>query len=43
MLVVRNDKASEATPVKVPRAVRIRPADWHIDASRLKGQLMVVY
>ena len=43
MLDVRNDKAWEATPVKIPGAIRIRPADWDIDASWLKGQLTVVY
>jgi hypothetical protein len=43
MLDVRNDKAWEATPVKIPGAIRIRPADWHIDASWPKGQLTVVY
>jgi hypothetical protein len=43
MLDVRNDKAWEATPVKIPGAFRIRPADWHIDASWPKGQLTVVY
>ena len=43
MLDVRNDKAWEATPVKIPGAIRIRPADWHIDGSWPKGQLTVVY
>ena len=43
MLDVRNDKAWEATPVKVPGAVRIRPADWHIDSSWPKDRLTVVY
>ena len=43
VLDVRNDKAWEATPVKIPGAVRVRPADWHVDASWPKGQLTVVY
>ena len=43
MLDVRNDKAWEATPIKIPGAIRIRPADWHIDGSWPKGQLTVVY
>jgi hypothetical protein len=43
MLDVRNDKAWEATPAKIPGAIRIRPADWHIDESWPKGQLTVVY
>ena len=43
MLDVRNDKAWEATPVKIPGAFRIRPADWHIDGFWPKGQLTVVY
>ena len=43
MLDVRNDKAWEATPVKIPGAFRIRPADWHIDSSWPKGRLTVVY
>jgi hypothetical protein len=43
MLDVRNDKAWEANPVKIPGAFRIRPSDWHIDASWPKGQLTVVY
>ena len=43
MLDVRNDKAWEATPVKIPGAIRIQPADWHIDGSWPKGQLTVVY
>jgi hypothetical protein len=43
MLDVRNDKAWEATRVEIPGTTRIRPADWHIDASWPKGQLTVVY
>jgi len=43
MLDARNDKAWESTPVKIPGAIRIRPANWHIDASWPKGQLTVVY
>jgi hypothetical protein len=43
MLDVRNDRAWEATTVKVVGAVRIRPADWHIDPSWPIGQLTVVY
>ena len=43
MLDVRNDKAWEATFVKIPGAIHLQPADWHIDASWPKGQLTVVY
>lgn len=43
MLDVRNDKAWEASPVKISEAFRIRPADWHIDRSWPKSQLTVVY
>lgn len=43
MLDVRNDKAWEATPVKMAGAIRIRLADCRIDASWPKGQLTVVY
>ena len=43
MLDVRNDKAWEATPAKIPGAFRIRPADWHIYGSWPKAQLTVVY
>jgi hypothetical protein len=43
ILDVRNDKAWEATPVKIPGACRIRAADWLIDPSWPKGQLTVVY
>lgn len=43
MLDVRNDKAWEANPIKIPEAIRVRPADWHVDASWPKGRLTVVY
>lgn len=43
LLDVRNDKAWEAIPVKISQAIRIRPADWHMDGSWPKDQLMVVY
>jgi hypothetical protein len=43
ILDVRNDPDWEATPVKIAGAIRIRPADWHIDATWPKGQLAVVY
>ena len=43
ILDVRNDTAWEATPVKIPGAFRIRPADCHIDGSWPKSQLTVVY
>lgn len=43
MLDVRNDRAWGSSPVKVPGAIRVRPADWHIDPSWPKGRLTVVY
>ncbi len=43
MLDARNDKAWETSPVTIHGAVRVRPADWHIDPSWPKGQLTVVY
>ncbi len=43
VLDARNDKAWEASPVKVHGAIRVRPADWQIDPSWPKDQLTVVY
>ena len=43
MLDVRNDKAWESSPVKIRGAIRIRPAEGHIDPTWPKGQLTVVY
>ncbi len=43
MLDARNDKAWETSPVKIRGAIRVRPADWHIDPSWPKGRLTVVY
>ena len=43
MLDVRNDKAWETSPVKIRGAIRVRPADWHIDPSWPKDRLTVVY
>ena len=43
MLDVRNDKAWESSPVKIRGAIRIRPAEGHIDPSWPKDQLTVVY
>ena len=43
MLDVRNDKDWESSPVKIRGAVRIRPAEGHIDPAWPKGQLTVVY
>ncbi len=43
VLDARNDKAWETSPVKICGAVRVRPADWHIDPSWPKGRLTVVY
>ncbi len=43
MLDARNDKAWETSSVKIPGAIRVRPADWHIDPSWPKGGLTVVY
>ncbi len=42
-LDTRNDKAWASSPVKVRGAIRIRPADWHIDPSWPKDRLTVVY
>lgn len=43
MLDVRNDKAWQSSPVKIRGAIRIRPAEGHIDPTWPKGQLTVVY
>ena len=43
MLDVRNDKAWETSPVQIRGAIRVRPADWHIDPSWPKDRLTVVY
>jgi hypothetical protein len=43
MLDVRNDKPWGATPIKIAGAIRVRPADWHIDPSWPKDRPTVVY
>ena len=43
MLDVRNDNAWESSPVKIQGAIRIRPAEGHIDPSWPKDRLTVVY
>jgi hypothetical protein len=43
MLDVRNDRPWEESPVTIAGAVRVRPADWHIDPSWPKDRLTVVY
>ena len=43
ILDVRNDKAWEASPIKIRGAIRIQPADWHVVPSWPKDQLTVVY
>ncbi|MGH7173735.1 MAG: rhodanese-like domain-containing protein [Gemmataceae bacterium] len=43
LLDVRNDKPWERSPVKIAGAIRIRPAEWHIDPSWPKDRLTVVY
>lgn len=43
LLDVRNNKPWETSPVKIAGAIRVRPADWHIDASWPKDRLTVVY
>ena len=43
LLDVRNDKPWENSSVKITGDIRIRPADWHIDASWPKDRLTVVY
>lgn len=43
LLDMRNDDAWEANPVILPGAIRVRPANWHVDASWPKDRLTVVY
>jgi len=43
LLDVRNDKPWETSPVKIAGAIRIRPAEWHMDPSWPKDRLTVVY
>ncbi len=43
VLDVRNDEPREATPIRIAGAVRVRPADWHIDPSWPKDRLTVAY
>lgn len=43
LLDVRNNKPWETSPVKIAGAIRVRPADWHIDSSWPKDRLTVVY
>jgi hypothetical protein len=43
ILDVRNDKAWDASPIKIHGAIRILAADFAIDPSWPKGQPAVVY
>jgi len=43
LLDVRNDKPWETSPIKMAGAIRVRPADWHINSSWPKDRLTVVY
>lgn len=43
LLDVRNDKPWETSSVKIAGAIRVRPADWHIDPSWPKDRLTVLY
>jgi hypothetical protein len=43
VLDVRNDEPWGASPVEIAGAIRVRPADWHIEPSWPKGRLTVVY
>lgn len=43
LLDVRNDKPWETSSVKIAGAIRVRPADWHIDPAWPKDRLTVVY
>jgi len=43
LLDVRNDKPWETSQVKIVGAIRVRPAEWHIDPSWPKDRLTVVY
>lgn len=43
LLDVRNDKPWEKSSVKIAGAIRVRPADWHLDPSWPKNRLTVVY
>ena len=43
LLDVRNDKPWEKSSVKIAGAIRVRPADWHIDPAWPKDRLTVVY
>lgn len=43
LLDVRNDKPWEKSSVKIVGAIRVRPAEWHIDPSWPKDRLTVVY
>lgn len=43
LLDVRNDKPWEESSVKMAGAIRVRPAEWHINPSWPKDRLTVVY
>jgi rhodanese-related sulfurtransferase len=43
LLDVRNDKAWETSPSKLPGAIRVPMRDWHIDPSWPKDRLTVAY
>jgi rhodanese-related sulfurtransferase len=43
LLDVRNDGPWETSAVKIAGAIRVQPADWHIDSSWPKDRLTIVY
>lgn len=43
LLDVRNDKPWTTSPIEIAGAIRVRPADWHIDLAWPKDRLTVVY
>jgi rhodanese-related sulfurtransferase len=43
LLDVRNDKPWKTSTVKTAGAIRVHPAEWHIDPSWPKDRLTVVY
>lgn len=43
VLDVRNDGPWGVSPVRIAGAIRVRPADWHIDPTWPKDRLTVVY
>lgn len=43
LLDVRNDQPWDKSSIKITGAIRVRPADWHIDPSWPQDRLTVVY